>query len=144
VCITTMLQMSLYVLRIEAHTVTELQLQPSKCCEVRRKKAKAPSNTVAAFDSASANTVAAFDSASVCRMNSEPLLDVQKAIGKHSAKRRKGEGSDDEDEGGSRRKKGRVGRVKNRRVPKKPKQSSVRTLKGGVGKKSKGSKPKKG
>lgn len=88
----------------------------------------------------------------LCRKSEEPLLDVQKAIGKHEAKKRRGGGggSDDEDdgEGSSKRKKGRVGRVKNRRVPKKAKQSSMGTQKGkgSVGKKGKGKtpKPKKG
>ena len=67
----------------------------------------------------------------VCRKNEEPLVDVQKAIGKHEAKRRRGGGSDDEDDdGGSKRKKGRVGRVKNRRIPKKPKQTGLGAHKG--------------
>lgn len=91
----------------------------------------------------------------VCRSNEDPLVDVQKAVGKHEAKRRRGGGSDDEDdgEGGSKRKKGRVGRVKNRRVPKKSKQTTLGAQKGkggkgGVGKKGgkggKGPKPQKG
>lgn len=93
---------------------------------------------------------------SMCRKNEEPLVNLQKAIGKHEVKKRRGGGdSDDEDggEGGSKRKKGRVGRVKNRRVPKKPKQTGLGAQKGkasagkkGPGGKGKGKapKPKKG
>lgn len=82
----------------------------------------------------------------MCRKNEEPLVDVQKAIGKHEAKKRRGGGDDDDDgEGGSKRKKkGRVDRVKNRRVPKKAKSSTLGPQKGKKVFSKKGPKPKTG
>jgi hypothetical protein len=78
----------------------------------------------------------AFQISYACRQGEEGLVDVRRAVGNFSAKkaaeRAKGEGSDDD--GHIRRKKGRQGRVKNRRVPKKP-----LPTKGGV-KKRKGTK----
>lgn len=70
-----------------------------------------------------------------CRRSDDPLLNTEKAIKKLQGK--KG-GGDDEDGDGPRKSKGRHGRVKNRRVPKKDKRLANG---GGTKKTSSGGKP---
>lgn len=59
-----------------------------------------------------------------CRKGENELLDVRRAVGNLEAKQRADKfaakrDAEDKDESGSKRKKGRQGHVKNRRVPKK-------------------------
>lgn len=71
----------------------------------------------------------------VLRGGDEGLVNVRRAVGKHEAKKRAEKSGNDSDDDGRKKRKGRVGRVKNRRVPKKPLQP-----KGGV---KKGAKKKR-
>jgi hypothetical protein len=75
------------------------------------------------------------------RQGEEDLVNVRRAVGNLTAKKAaekaaRGEGSDDDAR--SKRKKGRQGRVKNRRVPKKPLPPKGGVRKGGAKKKRKG------
>ena len=72
-----------------------------------------------------------------CRQGEEELVNVRRAVGnlnaqKAAAKAHKREG--EADDGGEKRKKGRVGRVKNRRVPKKAPAAKGKVTKKGSGK----------